>query len=488
MNPLLQFLKNVFALLLTRGGDIIYTFLSLAILARYFGPSLYGDYIFIVSFIFIFIPLINFGIHPIMVRELAVNPESGSEYFGSGLAFRLLLAAIALIIILICLPNLGLNRLQQLALLICFLSELGLLLVRIFAEVYIAFEHMVIETYLYTINRGLTLILLLGISYFDLGFLSVFITIGVLALVTLLASIIIVNNYFLRPNLVWRADLFWFWLKSAWPLAINGGIMEYFFRVDIYVLRIFRDPAEIAYFEAPYKIIAKINLIAAAIAIALAPAMSRLAQNGLSQFKPILEQILKILLIIAIPLSVGAIFLGPHLMVPFLGEKFAPAAAAMSLLSWCVFFASFEPLKTATLVAINKVWAVLVVNLVALGVDLALDLYLVPDYGYLGACYANICAYACMFTVSLVLTYYFVGGFSLRRIADRVIPSALLFGIALYFLNYLSSWNLLPPLAFKMVAFSLSLILYAAVLVWSRAITKDDMALLMQAMGKGKTN
>jgi O-antigen/teichoic acid export membrane protein len=260
--------------------------------------------------------------------------------------------------------------------------------------------------------------------------------------------------------------------------------MEYFFRVDIYVLRIFRDPAEIAYFEAPYKIIAKINLIGVAIGIALAPAMARLAQSALSQFKPILEQILKILLIIVIPLSVGAIFLGPHLMVPLLGEKFAPAAAAMGLLSWCVFFASFEPLMTATMVSINKVWAVLVVNLMALGVDLVLDLYLVPGYGYLGACYANICAYAGMFLVSLAMTYYFVGGFSLRRIAGRVLPSALLLGIALYFLSYLSSWNLLPPLAFKMVTFSLGLMLYAALLVWSRAITRDDLALLMQAMGK----
>ncbi len=484
MNPLLQLVKNFFAMLLTRGGDIIYTFLSLAILARYFGPSLYGNYIFIVSFIYIFIPLINFGIHPVMVRELAVNPETGSEYFGSGLAFRLMLAALALLIIVICLPNLGLNRVQQLALLICFASELGLLLVRIFSEIFIAFERMVIQTYLYTIDRALTLILLLGISHFDLGFLSVFLAMAILALATLLASIIIVRNYFLRPNLVWRADLFRFWFRNAWALAISGAIMEYFIRVDIYILRIFRDPAEIAYFEAPYKIIAKINLFAAAIGIALAPALARLAQDSLSQFRPILEKILKILLVIVIPLSVAAIFLGPHLMVPLLGKQFAPAGASMALLSWCVFFASFEPVLTGTLVSIKKVWAVLVINVLALAVDLVLDLFLVPGYGYLGACYSNICAYGVLFLSSLLFTYYFIGGFSLGQIVGRVIPSALLLGVALYLSNFLSSWNPLPALAFKTMAFCLSLMLYTALLFWSRAITGDDLALLKQAIGK----
>jgi len=485
-NPLIRVIKNFVAMLLFRSGDVIYAFVSMAILARYFGPSLYGDYIFIVSFVFIFIPLINFGMHPIMVRELAVRTETRGDYFGSGLAFRLLLAAAAIIIILMALPFMGLNRLQQLAILICFLSELSLLLTRIFAEVFIAFERMEIETYIYSINRGLSLILLLGISHFDLGFLSVFITFAILGLATLLVSIIIVRDNFLRPHLVWRLDLLGFWFKAAWPMAVSMAIMEYFFRVDVYILRIFRDPAEIAFFEAPYKIIAKIYLISAAIAIAVSPAFARLAHHAPGQFKAILEQTLKILLIIAIPLAMGAILLGPHLMVPLLGEKFAPSAPAMGLLSYCIFFAFFEPLLSATLISIKKVWAVLLIHVVALGVDLGLDLYLVPHYGYLGACYANIAAYGTLFLVSLVMTYYFVGGFSLRQIAGRVIPQAVVAGAMLYLYSYLAAWNLLPSMTFIAVGIALGLALYLSLLIWGRAVTREELSLLKEAMGKAQ--
>lgn len=76
----------------------------MAILARYFGHNFYGDYVFIVPFVFIFNPLINFVITPVMVREMLVRKVTGSYDFGFGFASRLVMAAIAMLIILAILP------------------------------------------------------------------------------------------------------------------------------------------------------------------------------------------------------------------------------------------------------------------------------------------------------------------------------------------------------------------------------------------------
>ena len=431
-NPLWRLAKNFAAMLSVRGGDMIYAFLSMAILARYFGPSLYGDYVFILSFVFIFNPLINFGIPPIMVRELAVKKATGGDYFGSGLAFRLLLAAFALIIILGVFPFLGLNQTQQLALLIFIVSEFSWLAVGVFGEVFIAFERMEIGTYIFAANRGLSLLSMIAISYFDLGFLAVFIALGTINFLSLIVAIVIVRDHFLPPQLVWRRELLSFWFKAAWAMAIASVIMQCFLRVDVYILRIFRNPAEIAYFEAPYKIIAHTYFISAAIAIAFAPALARTAQNNIAHFRPILEQCLKILVIIVLPLTAGAVILGPHLIVPLLGPKFVPAEAAMALLSFCIPLAFFEPLLTAVLISMKRTGVVLVTHLLALGIDLLLDLYWIPQYGFLGACYANIAAYGVIFLISSVTTYYFVGGFSLVQVAGRTLPSGLLLAAGLY--------------------------------------------------------
>jgi O-antigen/teichoic acid export membrane protein len=474
--------KNFIAMLLTRGGDFIYAFLSMAILARYFGPSLYGDYVFIVSFVLIFNPLIHFGMAPIMVRELAVRKASGNDYFGSGLALRLMLSIIAILMILASLPFLGLTRVQQLALLIFTVSELSWTAFAVFGEVFISFEKMEIGTYLFAINRGVSLALLIGISYFNFGFLAIFIGFGIINILIMIVSMAIVRKYFLRPKLVWRADLLRFWLKAAWPMAISTALMQYFLRVDVYILRIFRDAAEIAYFEAPYKIISHTYLISAALAIAFSPAFARVAQNGLVQFKPILEQSLKILLIIVIPLAAGAIVFGPNLIVPLLGEKYAPAEPAMRLLSWCILFAFFEPLFTAVLISIKKTGVVLIIHSVALLVDFLLDLYLVPEYGYLGACYANIAAYGALFVVSIIMTYYFVGGFSVMRVAGRVVPLGLLLGCGFYLSSCVAHWQGLSPKIILAMGIFFGLVLYPVLLMWSRAITWQDLALLQESM------
>lgn len=469
-------------MVLHRGGDFVYAFLSMAILARYFGPSLYGDYVFIISFVFLFNPLINFGIPPIMVRELALRKASGSDHFGSGLAFRLMMAVIAVLIISASLPFLGLNRVQQLALLIFTLSELSWTTFGIFGEVFIAYERMEICTYLFAMNRGISLIFLVGISYFDLGFLAVFIALGIINILSLMVSAVIVRDKFLRPKLVWRGDLFRFWVKSAWAIAVSTAVMQYFLRVDVYILRIFRDPAEIAYFDAPYKIISHTYFISAAIAIAFSPAFARLAETNISQFRPIMEQCLKILLIIVLPLVAGAIILGPHLMVPLLGQKFAPAEPAMALLSWCILFGFFEPLLSSVLISIKRTGVVLVIHVLALGVDVILDLYLIPRYGYLGACYSNIAAYGTVFLVSLIMTYYLVGGFSLVQVTGRVVPLGLLLAGGLYLYSYLASWQVMPPKIFMAVGIFSGLVLYPILLFLSRAITRQDLALLSEAM------
>lgn len=481
-NPLRRLARNSAATLMIRGGDMVYAFLSMAILARYFGPSLYGVYVFIISFVFIFIPIINFGIAPVMVRELTVRKAAGGDYFGSGVAFRVMTAILAWVIILAVLPFLGLNRIQRLALLIFCFSEFSWLAFAIFGEVYVAFERMEIGAYLSCGNRVLSLIILVAISHFDLGFLAVFFSLAILNVATLVVTITLVHRKFLRPRLVWRPDLLRFWFKASWAMAIASIIMQCFLRVDIYILRIFRSAAEIAYFEAPYKIVSHSYFISIALAIALSPTLARLAQTDLARFRPVMEQFLKLLFVVALPLTAAAIFLGPKIIVPLLGAKFAPAEPAMALLSWCIFLGFFEPILTAVLVFINKTKMVFLIHVTGLAVDILLDLLLIPHYGYLGACYSNIAAYGTIFLVSFAATYYFAGGFSLVQVTGRIAPAALVLAAGLYAYGYLAARMTISHNLEIILGILVALVLYPLILFLSRAITRQELAMLKESM------
>jgi O-antigen/teichoic acid export membrane protein len=479
--------KNFISLLSVRVFDVIYMFLVMAILARYFEPSLYGDYAFVTALVFIFLPFINFGVTPIMVRELSIHPDRRDEIFGAGLTFRLLLALVTIFSMAVLLPLTSLSSQLAKALLICLISEISLVGVRMCAEIFTTFERMELETYLGLCNRILSLILLVGISHFDLGFLAVFIVFAALNSLTLTAALLLVRGKFLKPRLVWRSDLFWFWIKEALPLAISFGLLETFLRIDILILRAFRDPIEIAYFDIAYKIIYRIVLVASVMAIVLSPAMARLAHNEMDRFRGLVEQGLKILLIIAIPVTLIAHLLGPFLIVPFFGNQFRPAELAIATLSWCLFFSFFEPFLSGILISIKKAWLVPLTNGFILGFNLLLDLLLIPSYGYLGACYANIGAYFLWFILSLVVSYRVLGGFSLARVSNRILPLGLATAAGLLAWCYLFSstdGGALSHFLFTATKVMAALIIYGFLLYFSKAITWQELVSLRESLGK----
>jgi O-antigen/teichoic acid export membrane protein len=478
--------KNIVALMSVRVFDVLCTFLVMAILARYFGPSLYGDYAYIVAVVFIYLPFVNFGLPSIMVRELSINPDRREEIFGVGLTFRGILVLAAVLGTVAVLPFISLDRQLAVALVVCLLSELCLLGVRICAEVFYTFEKMELETYLSMINRVTGVILLLGVVHFNLGFLAVFFTFAAVNIIAFCAALCIVNARFLKPRLVWRSDLLWGLFKKALPLAISFAFLEGFLRVDILILRIYRDPSEIAHFDIAYKIISRIPLVASVLATVLSPAMARLAKNRKERFRGLVEQALKLLLIVVIPITLGAHILGPRLMVPFFGEQYRPSELAIATLSWCLFFSFFEPFLTAALVSMNKAWVVPITNGIILAVNLLLDLLLIPTHGYLGACYANIVAYGLWFVISLVVFYRVSGGFSPARVAGKVLPVGLFMAALFLGWHYLNPWfaqgfsSFLAACAETAVA----LLFYGALLCIVKAVTVSEIGALRESLGK----
>jgi O-antigen/teichoic acid export membrane protein len=482
--------KNIVSLMLVRVFDVLYTFLTMAILAHYFGARLYSDYAYIVALVFIYLPFINFGITPIMVRELSVNPKRREEIFGAGLTFRGILALGALIGTVVMIPFLSMEGRLAVALVVCLLSELCLLGIRICAEVFYTFEKMEVETFLSTTNRLLGIILLLGVVHFSLGFLAVFFTFFAVNLIAFCAALWVLNARFLKPRLVWRIDLLCDWFKKALPIAISFIFLESFLRADILILRIYRNPTEIAYFDVAYKIIYRVPVVASMLVGAISPAMARLAENQKERFPGLVEQVLKLLLILAIPITFVVRVMGPHLMVPFFGEQFKPSELAIETLSWCLFFSFFEPFLTAGLISMNKTWVVPMTNGVILAVNLVLDFLLIPTHGYLGACYANIGAYSSWFFLSLVVFYRVSGGFSPARVAGKVLPVALLMIVLFVGFHSVNPWITQggsSSFQAACVETGVALLLYGLLLCAVKAVTLLEIDSLSKYLGKPVT-
>ena len=62
----------------------ILSFFALLYIARYLGPEKYGIYSFVFAFIYFFSFIPDMGVHQILVREAAKEPEKAGKLIGNG--------------------------------------------------------------------------------------------------------------------------------------------------------------------------------------------------------------------------------------------------------------------------------------------------------------------------------------------------------------------------------------------------------------------
>ena len=83
--------KNFSILTLATIAEAVITFLFIAFVARQFGPALFGTYILIGVYVNIVSVLVNAGIVPVAIRELARQRDDPSQLFDDIFSLRLVL-------------------------------------------------------------------------------------------------------------------------------------------------------------------------------------------------------------------------------------------------------------------------------------------------------------------------------------------------------------------------------------------------------------
>ena len=82
---------NTFSQVASRGLVVLISLLTTGLLTRMFGSTGYGNYIFITSFIFIFISLSDLGVTLTGVRESSAKKDEKGAVFDQILALRSIL-------------------------------------------------------------------------------------------------------------------------------------------------------------------------------------------------------------------------------------------------------------------------------------------------------------------------------------------------------------------------------------------------------------
>ncbi len=359
--------------------------MTLAVIARYLGVEGYGKFSLIFVILSFFTILTDFGLNDIVVRELSKDksriPRTVSDLYL--FKFLLGLGAIGLSILFIFIFNYSIEIRSlfvwaSLSLLMMSWSSIGTILFR----VNLWMERSAIA------NMAKDVVLLFsvyGVIYLKEDLLH-------LIWASLLAHLVNFGfNFFLmrdamrgplapRDLTLWRKVI-----RSAFPLGLAYLAVTLYAGIDTVLLDWMVGERAVGYYNAAYKFIYQAIVLPVAFVNSLFPFMSKYCLTDQEKLKILFQKAYDSMVLIAIPFGVAVTITAPKLILLIYGDQYTPSILALQILIWAVVLMFQTIIFGYMMVALDQQRKSLVIDLCALGVNIGLNLILIPSMSFIGA-------------------------------------------------------------------------------------------------------
>lgn len=178
-------------------------------------------------------------------------------------------------------------------------------------------------------------------------------------------------------------------VRPAVWLAANAVVGLVIYNSDLIFLRIFRSAREVGLYAAAYTLISFLLNLGVTYGQSLLPTLTRLHPTP-EERRRLYHAALAQVFAAALPIAVGGTLVAGGLLGLVFGSQYQIAATALVILLWSIPLAFFRNVpQTALVVAGRQQW-VFHITFLSAGLNLALNLAVIPRYGMLGAAIATI--------------------------------------------------------------------------------------------------
>ncbi len=458
-----------------RALDVVMRIILIAITARYLGTKEFGEYAFVMAIATFLIPLLDFGIERIIVREISNDIENADKYVASALILRMIFSIIIIIPIISFTHIFHWGQQTILAIYIAMCSQVFVAFGMVFLGIFRSFERMEYDTLSSFIHQSIRLICLIAVVKYDFGFLYVFLTIAVADLSKTLLQVIIVSMKFVKFRLITSINRCKLLLKESYPIGVFALLTMMSFKLDIFVLKYFRGPVEISLFAVPHTLISQIQIIPMSIVIALFPVLARLSRSSKSSFAYAYENAYKFLLNVSLPITIIIIIWAKEIIIAAFGKEYSDASLSLQIFAGTVSFRFLTSLMNITLISADKQIMITVIMGITLCVNLLMNLILVPKYGYIGASIATFIAHLCFFCIDLYVTSKNACSIPITSISSK----AVVCGISMCFGCFIFKCETVVSFV---AGVTLGILCYGFTMIVLKTFTREEVNLLKRAI------
>ncbi len=440
--------RNTSYLTLAFGLQKILSFVYFSYIARQIGEESLGKYTFALSFTVLFSILIDIGLTPVLIREVARRREDAQRYLGAIMSLKLVLAAVSYALVLV-----AINLLHRDALTteLVYLAGLGMLLDTMtlsFYAIFRAFQNLKYEALGTILNK--VIVFTAGIVGLQLGMGPRF-----------LILVIVVGSFFnfcyagglllwkarVKPRFGWQPDVLRPLVKIALPFFIAAVFTTVYAYSDSVLLNLLAGDRFVGWYAVSYKLTFAFQILPIAVGAAIFPAMSAYFVSSRQLLAKSFERASYYLVVVAVPLALGIFALADPIILTVYTKAFEASIVPLQILilSLPFIFLNF-PIGSLLNAANRQRQNTINIGIITV-VNIALNVLLIPRFTFNGAAIASLISSVLLFALGLyqVTRVVDVRKLFFFKVTSKCLTAALIMGfLMLQFKDRLSFLILAP--------------------------------------------
>jgi len=368
-----------------------------AIVARYFGPALFGQFSYAIATVTLFTAFATLGLESLTVKALIDRQtDEGAILFTSlilRLAGGLVLTALSLFTIAI------LTQGDKVLLTIGFIYSLFLTLralevFEFWAQAKMALKMVaLIKMATFTVTSALKL----AIVFWEgslIGYASIFL------IDALLTGFAVAIAYYLvredktkwRFSLVYAREI----LSKCWPVAISGLMVTVYMRIDQVMLgTMLTDKSEVGIYAVAVRLAEMWYFVPMALIASFRPIiMQYKADQNKVQYMAAMRAMYSVTFWLGVVFGLVIASTSGVIVNVVYGQEFSRAAPVLAVSVWAGTIGLLGVARSVWLVSENLQRYTIVYALSGAVINVVLNFILIPAYGAIGAAYASLCAQA----------------------------------------------------------------------------------------------
>lgn len=468
-NTLLAFVSNTIAKV---SGSILFI-----IIGRLIGPEEAGIFSLGITFYTILMALSTFGLHDLLVREVAPRKEQSGRYLVNYLAMRLTISMLLYIGLLLFLRlSLPYDEETKMVLLIASLTIFPEAVFSLLQALFVAYERLAVPTLAAIVNSVIRLGLGAWLLYNGAGAVEVAWVLPISTAASLLVFIPAIPALFRQVPQIAAVRLSWQFCRQQLRPTSGFVLLQLFqtlnLQLDTFIISLLLTEAAIGYYTASQTILIGFLMIPFAVRMSLYPLMARYQYEDQEKLVRLYHKSSQYLIILGLPIAAGVTLLAEPIIFLVFGESFAPAILALQLSVWKVPFSLLTVPNARLLLVHGKQTVASWIRGLAMVVSVLLNLLLIPRLGINGAAIASVLGMAAFFIFIYLYVQFSLLKDNILVLAFKPAIATLVMVLVVWFLR--DSFVILPVI--------IGVVVYMGMILLLGVFTAEDRLYLRRLM------